>query len=32
MGDLQTTLKKLHADEAAARKAYDDYLANWSVE
>jgi hypothetical protein len=32
MEDLQTKLKKLHGDEAAAKKAYDDYLANLSVE
>ena len=32
MDDLQAKLKKLHADEATARKAYDDYLANLSVE
>jgi hypothetical protein len=32
MDDLQANLKKLHGDEAAAKKNYDDFLANLSVE
>jgi hypothetical protein len=32
MDDLQAKLKKLHGDEAAAKKSYDDYLANLSTE
>jgi hypothetical protein len=32
MDDLQAKLKKLHGDEAVAKKAYDDYLANLTVE
>ena len=32
MDDLQAKLKKLQGDEAAAKKAYDDYLANLTVE
>ena len=32
MEDLQTKLKTLHADEAMARKAYDEFLANLSAE
>ena len=32
MDDLQMKLKTLHADETAARNAYDDYSANLSAE
>ena len=32
MEDLQTKLKKLQGDEAAAKKAYDNFLANLTVE
>jgi hypothetical protein len=32
MDDLQAKLKKLHGDEAATKKSYDEYLANLSVE
>lgn len=32
MEELQTKLKKLQGDEAAARKAYDNFLANLTVE
>lgn len=30
--ELQAKLKSLHGDEAAARKSYDNYLANLSAE
>jgi hypothetical protein len=32
MDDLSAKLKKLQGDEAAAKKSYDDFLANLSVE
>jgi hypothetical protein len=32
MDELQARLKKLHGDEAAAKKGYDDFLANLSAE
>ena len=32
MDDLQAKLKALHADEATAKAAYDDFLANLSAE
>jgi hypothetical protein len=32
MDDLQAKLKSLHADEAKAKAAYDDFLANLSAE
>ena len=32
MDDLQAKLKALHADEAKAKAAYDDFLANLSAE
>src|SRR5262245_50284764 len=32
MDDLQSKLKALHADEAKAKAAYDDFLANLSAE
>jgi hypothetical protein len=32
MDDLQANLKKLHGDEAASKKIYDEFLANLSVE
>ena len=32
MDDLSARLKGLHADEAKAKAAYDDFLANLSAE
>ena len=32
MDELQARLKKLHGDEAAAKKGYDDFLANLTTD
>jgi hypothetical protein len=32
MDDLSARLKKLHGDEAAAKKSYDDFLATLTTD